>query len=155
MSNPTSVPRDELAWKSTGFERLRRAADHQPAGIRCGLRHDPAIRQVSIAVAFLVAVACVLPVSRVERLPLILPVMQVGVFEYLNSAIEACVDRISLEPHPLSRQAKDYASVAVAGTVLMAGVDRPLPDACVPEVDQPRPGPGALQLRLVARSQCA
>ncbi len=110
----------EKEWKSAGFARLRRAVGHQLSGIRHGLRNDPAIRQVSIAFAVLLPVAILLPVSTIERLLLILSLMQVAVFEYLNSAIESCIDRISLEKHPLSRQAKDYASVAVAGAALMA-----------------------------------
>jgi len=109
-------------WKSTGFERMRRAASHQLSGIRHGLLNDPALRQVTIAFAVLLPVAILLRVSTIERLLLILSLMQVVVFEYLNSAIESCIDRVSLEKHPLSRQAKDYASVAVAGSALMAGL---------------------------------
>jgi diacylglycerol kinase (ATP) len=35
------------------------------------------------------------------------------VVELLNSAIEAVVDRISLENHELAKRAKDYGSAAV------------------------------------------
>ena len=42
--------------------------------------------------------------------------------EYLNSAIEAVVDRVSLDDHPLSKVAKDYASVAVGIAVVMSMV---------------------------------
>jgi hypothetical protein len=43
-----------------------------------------------------------------------------GLRRLVNSAIEAVVDRISLEAHPLSRVARDYGSVAVALAVFMA-----------------------------------
>jgi diacylglycerol kinase (ATP) len=109
-----------VSWKTSGMERLRRAVGHQVAGLRHGLRHDAALRQVTLAVAVLVALAVFLPVTRLERLLLVLSVMLVGVVEVLNSAIEACVDRISLDDHPLSRLAKDYGSVAVGGALLMA-----------------------------------
>src|SRR4051812_8994134 len=109
-------------WKSTGLQRLRRAAGHQWAGVRHGLQSDPALRQVTMAFLVLLPVALLVPVTTIERLLLILSLMQVVVFEYPNSAIESCIDRVSLEHHPLSRQAKDYASVAVAGAVLMAGL---------------------------------
>ena len=122
MNDTLSEDASKNDWKSSGFARLRRAASHQLSGIRHGLQNDPALRQVTIAVAVLMPIAVVLPVGRIERLLLILSLMQVAVCEYLNSSIEACVDRISLEKHPLSREAKDYASVAVAGTVLMAGL---------------------------------
>ena len=44
------------------------------------------------------------------------------VVELLNSAIEAVVDRISLERHPLSRNAKDLGSAAVFVSVIVAGL---------------------------------
>lgn len=109
-------------WKSEGFERLKRAAAHQLSALRYGLSHDPGIRQVTIAVVGLTLVALLLPVNRLERLLLVLSLMLVGVLEVLNSAVEACVDRISLERHPLSGRAKDYSSLAVAGAVLMCGL---------------------------------
>lgn len=116
----TEQPQEQ--WKSQGLRRLLRATGHQWAGLRHGLRHDSAIRQVTLAVMAMSLVALLVPVGRIERLLLILSVMLVGVVEVLNSAIEACIDRISPEKHPLSGLAKDYASVAVAGSVLMAGL---------------------------------
>jgi diacylglycerol kinase (ATP) len=109
-------------WKSGGFERLKRAFSHQTSALRHGLVHDPGIRQVTIAVAIFASVAIFLPVGRIEKLLLVLSLMLVGVMEVLNSALEACVDRISTEQHPLSGQAKDYASLAVGGSVLMCAV---------------------------------
>lgn len=91
-------------------------------GIRYGLKNDSAIRQVSIAVFALCILALFAPVTRLERLLLILPVLLVALVEYLNSAIEAVVDRVSLDNHPLSKVAKDYASVAVAIAVVMSVV---------------------------------
>lgn len=41
------------------------------------------------------------------------------VVELLNSAIEAVVDRISLNLHPLSKQAKDMGSAAQMVALLM------------------------------------
>lgn len=107
-------------WRSDGFRRLKRAASHQFDGVRHALAHDPAIRQVSIAITLLMIIAFLLPVARIERLLLLWSVMQIGLLEYVNSAIEATVDRISLEPHPLSKHAKDLASVAVGISVMMA-----------------------------------
>ncbi|MBH9578604.1 diacylglycerol kinase [Inhella proteolytica] len=107
-------------WKSRGFTRIAQAARHQSAGIWRGLRHDPATGEVSIACWVLCIVALLLPVPRIEHLLLVLSLLLVVLVEYLNSAIEAAVDRVSLEPHPLSRDAKDYASVAVGLAALMA-----------------------------------
>ncbi len=63
-----------------------------------------------------------MPVDRLEKLLLILPLLLVALVEYLNSAIEAVVDRVSLDDHPLSKVAKDYASVAVGIAVVMSMV---------------------------------
>ena len=117
------APNDGLppTRKSGGFARLRKAARHDYAGISQALRHDPAIRQVSVAVLVGVGVAACLPVGTVEKLLLVVTTLQVVLVEYLNSSIEAVVDRISTEHHPLAGHAKDLASVAVGLAVLIAG----------------------------------
>ena len=58
------------------------------------------------------SLAGLLDVSRVERVLLMLTPLLALVVELLNSAIEAVVDRISLNLHPLSKQAKDMGSAA-------------------------------------------
>lgn len=109
-------------WGSTGLRRLINAARYQTDGIRHGLKHDSAIRQVSIACIALSVAATFVPVSTVEKLMLASSVLLIVLVEYINSAIEATVDRISVEAHPLSKNAKDFGSVAVAIAVLMAGL---------------------------------
>jgi diacylglycerol kinase (ATP) len=42
------------------------------------------------------------------------------IVELLNSAIEAVVDRVSLETNPLSKNAKDFGSAAVMLAMLLA-----------------------------------
>jgi diacylglycerol kinase (ATP) len=44
------------------------------------------------------------------------------IVELLNSAIEAAIDRISLEHHPLSGLSKDYGSAAVMVSLLLAAI---------------------------------
>ena len=58
-------------------------------------------------------------VSRAERALLVLVPLLALVVELLNSAIEAVVDRISLNLHPLSKQAKDMGSAAQMVALLM------------------------------------
>ena len=109
-------------WGSSGLKRLVNALRYQSQGVRHGLLYDSAIRQVSAACIALCAVAALLPVSTLERLMLALSLLLIVLVEYVNSAIEATVDRISLESHPLSKQAKDFGSVAVAIAALMSGL---------------------------------
>ena len=54
-----------------------------------------------------------LDVALTAKALLIISVMLVLIVELLNSAVEAVVDRVSVELHPLAKRAKDIASAAV------------------------------------------
>jgi diacylglycerol kinase (ATP) len=82
-------------------------------GLRAAYRHEQAFRQEIWAGSALVVLACLLPVDATGRVLMIGSVVLVFVVELLNSAIEAAIDRISPELHPLSRRAKDMGSAAV------------------------------------------
>ena len=43
------------------------------------------------------------------------------IVELLNSAVEAAIDRVSLERHELSKRAKDLASAAVFIALMLCG----------------------------------
>jgi diacylglycerol kinase (ATP) len=58
----------------------------------------------------------------VERSLMIGSVMLALIVELLNAAIEATVDRISLENHRLAKRAKDIGSAAVMLSLVNAGV---------------------------------
>ena len=60
----------------------------------------------------LVPTAFLLDVSRVERALMVAVCVLALIVELLNSAVEAAIDRISLERHPLSKNAKDMGSAA-------------------------------------------
>jgi len=103
-----------------------------PTGMEQGGGHEGVDRGVAarwamtreelIALTILVPVSAVLSLSNLEHLILVLTTMLVVLVEFLNSAIETTVDRISLEPHPLAGQAKDLGSAAVFIAVLMWGL---------------------------------
>lgn len=57
-------------------------------------------------------IALLLPVPRLHKVVLI-AVLLLLIVELINPAIEAVVDRISFERHPLSKNAKDFGSSAV------------------------------------------
>lgn len=54
-----------------------------------------------------------MPASGTGKALMIAAVLLVLVVELLNSAVEAAVDRISLENHRLAKRAKDIGSAAV------------------------------------------
>ncbi len=67
-----------------------------------------------------IIVGLLLPVSRLEKLALIASLVLVLIVELLNSAIEAVVDRVSLDRHSLSKNAKDLGSAAVMLSFVLA-----------------------------------
>jgi diacylglycerol kinase (ATP) len=97
----------------TGVSRLIQAFFNSLAGIADAWRQESAFRQELLLAAILIPLACRLRITAVERALLIAAVLFVLVVELLNSSVEAAVDRISLERHSLSRQAKDLGSAAV------------------------------------------
>ena len=110
------------AFKSRdGFQRLANAMRYSIAGFRYALETEASIRQELLALAVLMPVSAFLPVSRLEHLALVVSMLLVLMVEFLNSAIEATVDRVSLETHPLAGQAKDLGSAAVLVSVLIWG----------------------------------
>ena len=90
------------------------------AGYADAWRNEAAFRQVVLLGAALVAIACALPLTAVERALLIAVALLVVVVELVNSGIEAAIDRVSLERHPLSKRAKDVASAAVMTSLVLA-----------------------------------
>jgi diacylglycerol kinase (ATP) len=84
--------------------------------------HEAAFRQEAILALLMLPFALWVNVPTVEKLWLILTVFIVLIVELLNSAVEAVVDRIGDEYHPLSGQAKDIASAAVFMSLCLCGV---------------------------------
>lgn len=97
-----------------GLRRILGAFRNSVDGFKTAWRHEHAFRQELLGVALGSAVALALPVSGFQKLVLIGVLVLVLIVELLNSAIEAVVDRISLERHPLSKNAKDLGSAAVS-----------------------------------------
>ena len=115
--SPGSVPP-----KRRGLARLLHALRYSWRGLQAGWR-ETAFRQESLAALVLLPLAVVLGRSWVETALLAGSVLLVMVVELLNTAIEACVDRIGPEWHALSGRAKDLGSAAVLLCLLLcAGI---------------------------------
>lgn len=112
-------PTSEFKSKS-GLGRILPAAGYAWAGLKAAYRNEHAFRQEVVVVAIGTVLALVLPVSGFQKLLLIGTLMFVLIVELFNSAIEAVVDRISLERHPLSKNAKDMGSAAVMLAIMFA-----------------------------------
>lgn len=103
-----------------GLERLGAASRNTWDGLRWAWRSEEAFRQEAVIMAVATVIALLLPVSGFQKLALIGVLVLVLIVEIFNSAIEAVVDRISLERHPLSKAAKDLGSAAVFLSLLLA-----------------------------------
>lgn len=104
-----------------GLGRIGCAIRYSLAGLKAALRTEHAFRQETLLLVIAAVIALVLPVDALHRLLLIGVLVLVLIVELVNSAIEAVVDRVSLERHPLSRNAKDFGSAAVFLAMLLAG----------------------------------
>lgn len=98
---------------ATGARRLINALRFSLEGFAAAVRHEEAFRQELLLAAALLPLGLWLGNDGVERALLAGSVLMVLVVELLNSAVEAVVDRVSLEDHELARRAKDYGSAAV------------------------------------------
>lgn len=122
---PTEIvavsPESFSEFKSkSGWRRIWSAFGYSLAGFRAAWRHEHAFRQELLVVVPLAVLAMLLPVTPLHRLLLIAVLVMVLIIELLNSAIEAVVDRVSTDRHPLSKVAKDLGSAAVFLAVCLA-----------------------------------
>jgi diacylglycerol kinase (ATP) len=103
-----------------GLRRILGAFYNSADGIKTAWQNEYAFRQEMLVVVIGTVTALSLKVSAFEKLVLIAVLVLVLIVELLNSALEAVVDRISLERHALSKNAKDLGSAAVALTIGLA-----------------------------------
>lgn len=107
-------PPEESPFKGrTGLTRVWNALFYSLAGLSAAYRHEDAFRQEVLLAAILIPLAFLLPVDGIGRALMIASVLLTLIVELLNSAVEATVDRISLENHRLAKRAKDIGSAAV------------------------------------------
>lgn len=99
---------------------LLRAAGYSWAGLRAAYVGEEAFRSEVWAAVVLVPLAVLIGPDRVARALMVGSVLLVLVVELLNSAVEAVVDRVSIERHPLAGRAKDIGSAAVILSMLNA-----------------------------------
>ncbi len=97
----------------TGLRRIWNAFNYSLSGLHAAYVNEDAFRQESLLAAVMIPIALVLPASGIGKALMIGSVLLVLIVELLNSAVEAAIDRISLDRHKLSKRAKDIGSAAV------------------------------------------
>jgi diacylglycerol kinase (ATP) len=126
LPGPTQTPAEPAGNSRSlkgqrGLRRVLNATCYSRDGLRAAWQHEDAFRQELVLAAVMIPTALLLPVTLLDKLLLIGVVALVLIVELLNTAIEAAIDRDSLEINPLGKRAKDYASAAVMLSLLLAG----------------------------------
>lgn len=120
IERPTVVLDRAAEKRKRGFKRVVDATHYSFEGLRAAWAGEIAFRQELLISAIMTPVALALPVSLAEKVILIAVMVLVMIVELLNSAIEAAVDRDSLEINPLGKRAKDVGSAAVLIALMLA-----------------------------------
>jgi diacylglycerol kinase (ATP) len=105
--------------KNTGLKRVLLAFGYSIKGLKSAFKHEAAFRQEILLAVILIPIAFILNVTQIERILLISPILLVLMFEIVNSAIEAVVDRIGSEFNELAGRAKDMGSAAVLVSLVL------------------------------------
>lgn len=104
------------------IRKLYRSVIYSIVGLRASFIKEQSFRLEIYTCAILVPVALCLHVAGFYKLLLIILLLFLLVSELFNSAIEAVVDRISMDIHPGSKFAKDAGSAAVGVTVIINAI---------------------------------
>ncbi len=104
------------------FVRVLRAAQYSEKGFRSAWRDEAAFRQELALMLLLAPLTLWLGLPRLDTVLLLALMALVLIAELLNSGLEAVVDMVSPEIHPLAAKAKDCGSAAVfVALLLLAG----------------------------------
>jgi diacylglycerol kinase (ATP) len=109
---------EQLPPARSGLSRVIHAGLYSLAGLTHAIRNEAAFRQEAGLACILIPAAVLIPVDPILRLLLVLTMLAVLITELLNSAVEAVVDHVSPQFHPLAKQAKDMGSAAVLLSIL-------------------------------------
>ena len=103
--------------------RLYKATGYSIKGLKSAFKHEQAFRLECYILLIVIPLALWIGDKPLEYCLLISSWVFVMIVEMINSAIEAAIDRISMEQHELSGRAKDIGSAAVMlSAILAAGI---------------------------------
>ncbi|BFT31168.1 diacylglycerol kinase [Alteromonas sp. D210916BOD_24] len=103
----------EPSSKPTGLRRLLLAFKNSYRALTWLIKNETAFRQELVVTVIAIAVLCVWSIPTLEKALLFSSVLFILFAEIINTAIEATIDRIGTEIHPLSGLAKDLGSAGV------------------------------------------
>ncbi|GAA0814578.1 diacylglycerol kinase [Colwellia asteriadis] len=106
--------------KPKGLKRIYLATLNSTRAFKWLLKNEAAFRQELMLLICSIPLTFLFKITLKEQLILIISVLFIIFTEIINTAIEAIVDRIGLEIHPLSGLAKDLGSAAVLICILIS-----------------------------------
>ena len=113
------ISRDEI--KKRGFGRFTKSFSYSIQGLKYAYKYEQSMMIHFIATIFVIAANIILKVDTMSWLVTLLAIGMVLSAELINTAIEAVVDLVTLEIHPLAKIAKDCGSAATFILAVMAG----------------------------------
>lgn len=101
------------------YFKLFRSLQYSIYGIKSVWMTEQSFRLEIYVCLVVMPIALILPFDNLMKLILILLLLLLLTVELINTAIEAVVDRVSLDIHPQSRLAKDAGCAAVGVVILI------------------------------------
>lgn len=105
-----------------GIRRIINACRYSAQGFQAAFKNEAAFRQLVLLNAISIPLILFIDFSILVKMILLFATMLTLIVELFNTAIEAIVDRVSLEKHPLSKIAKDAGSAAQTMALLILSV---------------------------------
>jgi diacylglycerol kinase (ATP) len=106
--------------KPQGLKRIYLASLNSFRAFKWLYKHESAFKQELLLLLISIPLTFLFDISVSQQLMLILAVIFIIFTEVINTAIEAVVDRVGLDIHPLSGLAKDLGSAAVFLSIVIA-----------------------------------
>ncbi|MDD4520110.1 MAG: diacylglycerol kinase [Alphaproteobacteria bacterium] len=97
----------------TGLKRILKAFTYSFAGFKESFKTEAAFRQDLLFVFGALLLLFALPFYGIELAYMIFCLFFILIMELVNTALEAAIDRIGEEIHPLSKKTKDIGSLLV------------------------------------------
>ncbi len=116
----TKISRDDI--KRHGFKRFYKSFTYSIDGLKYAYRYEQSMLIHVIATICVIIANIFFGVKAFEWLVTMMAIGMVLSAELINTAIEATVDLVTLEIHPLAKIAKDCGSAATFVLAMMAAV---------------------------------
>lgn len=111
-----------MSFITREIKRVAARAFHSYEGFKITWVDEKSFSHWVVLNGFSILATFLIEMSRAEQMIIIGFGLLVLIMELVNTGIEAAIDRISEEIHPLSKKAKDVACAAVFLTAITLGI---------------------------------